>query len=307
MILVALRYVFQRLLQCDIQVQISSYIFCIQTILRQAIEWPRTKSDEFRRLGLLPPKGILLFGPPGCAKTSLARAAAAASGSAFISFSPADVYASSYMGEAEATVRAAFKLARSATPCILFFDEIDSILGSDRDAGPHGMNRSGGGSSAESRVLSTFLNEMDGVDGSWEDGVLVLGATNRPKTLDKALLRPGRFDKVIYVPPPDYEGRLCILNMFCRAWKTKDIDTEYLASEDVTGRMTGAEIVGACRAAAMGVLDKGKLEDVTTDSLQISQNDLEEQLKATKPLLSDPEKINDFLRFEENCRRVQGR
>ncbi|GAX20211.1 hypothetical protein FisN_12Hh056 [Fistulifera solaris] len=166
--------------------------------LRQAIEWPRTKRKAYELLGLTPPRGILLYGPPGCAKTSLARAAAGASGVAFVSLAPADVYASSYVGDAEAIVRRSFDLARSAAPCVLFFDEIDAILGVMSDDGNVSAGGLARGHSAEARVLSTFLNEMDGVDGSWQDGVLVLGATNRPWTLDAALMRPGRFDKIIY-------------------------------------------------------------------------------------------------------------
>ena len=247
-----------------------------------------------------------MYGPPGCAKTTLARAAAGASGSGFISLSPADVYGSSYVGEAEAIVRSAFRLARSATPCILFFDEIDSILGSDQVSAGHGMGRSGRGASAESRVLSTFLNEMDGVDGSWEDGVLVLGATNRPGILDKALLRPGRFDKIIYVPPPDYEGRISILNKYCDAWKVRDVNLSYLGSDEVSGSMTGAEIVGACRAAALSALREDSVSkpgDLQGDPVQVSQRHLEEALKAIKPLLSDCAVLDDFLMFEESCSR----
>ena len=127
--------------------------------LRQAIEWPRTRKDAFKALGLSPPRGVLLHGPPGCAKTTLARAAAGSAGVAFLSLSPADVYSSSFVGEAESVVRRAFDLARSAAPCVLFFDEIDSIIGGgDEGSDKHGMGR---GSSAEARVLSTFLNEMD--------------------------------------------------------------------------------------------------------------------------------------------------
>jgi transitional endoplasmic reticulum ATPase len=124
----------------------------------------------------------------------------------------------------------------------LFFDELDAILGCDENNGDHsnGMGRVSS-SSAEARVLSTFLNEMDGVDGSWKDGVLVLGATNRPGTLDAALLRPGRFDKIIYVPPPDYQGRRSILSMQCKKWPCR-IDVDHLAEEHETGMMTGAEI-----------------------------------------------------------------
>lgn len=248
-----------------------------------------------------PPKGILLYGPPGCAKTTLARASAHASSSHFIALSPAEVYGSSYVGEAEAIVRSAFKLARSANPCILFFDEIDSILGSDQDSAGHGMGRSARGSSAESRVLSTFLNEMDGVDGSLEDGVLVLGATNRPGILDKALLRPGRFDKIVYVPPPDYEGRIAILKKYCDVWKVSNVDLSILASEEVSGSMTGAEIVGACQAAAMQALRLSNPADLKP--ALVSQNHLEESLKSVKPLLSDAGAMADFVAFEESCQR----
>jgi SpoVK/Ycf46/Vps4 family AAA+-type ATPase len=162
-----------------------------KTALRQAIEWPRLKAREFAFLGIQPCRGILLHGPPGCAKTTLARAAAGSSGVAFLSLSPAEVYASSYVGEAERIVRQAFILARSTSPCILFFDEIDSIFGGGGGSGGGGGGN-GRGNSSEARVLSTFLNEMDGVDiaGAGKDGVLVLGATNRPWTLDAALMRP---------------------------------------------------------------------------------------------------------------------
>jgi SpoVK/Ycf46/Vps4 family AAA+-type ATPase len=247
--------------------------------------------------------GILLHGPPGCAKTTLARAAAGASGIAFFALSPADVYASSYVGEAEAVVRRAFMLARSAAPCILFFDEIDSILGST-EGGGHGMRRSA--KSAEARVLSTFLNEMDGVDASQEDGVLVLGATNRPTTLDAALLRPGRFDSIIYVPPPDEEGRKSMLEMQCHRWKCQTskttegapyVDVDFLASDSVTGSMTGAEIMGACRDAAMLAL-RESLETESQDTPSMKHVYLEESLRNVKPLLSNKNVLEEYTRFE---------
>jgi SpoVK/Ycf46/Vps4 family AAA+-type ATPase len=299
-----------------------------KTSLRQAIEWPRTKRAAFAALGLTAPRGILLHGPPGCAKTTLARAAAGASGVAFLSLAPADVYASSYVGQAEAVVRRAFSLARSAAPCVLFFDEIDAIVGND-GAGGAGMSR---GSSAEARVLSTFLNEMDGVDGgSWKDGVLVLGATNRPWTLDAALLRPGRFDKVIYVPPPDWEGRRSILELQCRHWMPtttvdddvdavvakEPLDLDLLASEAVTGHMTGAEIVGACREAAMRcfretVENEKSSEGETSNEAGRSPRSvvvmnpiflLEALRDAPALMLSSPDVLQDFQDFEAGCSR----
>ena len=257
-------------------------------------------------MGLVPPRGILLHGPPGCAKTTLARAAAGTSGIAFLSLSPAEVYASSYVGEAEAIVRRAFTLARSAAPCILFFDEIDSIFGGGNTAGGHGMDRSGSrGSSAEARVLSTFLNEMDGIDGTGDDGVLVLGATNRPWTLDSALLRPGRLgDRIIYVPPPDFEARRSILEMQCRHWRIEEekLDVDYMASESITGGMTGAEIIGACREASMRILRETNLGDL--DVLPVMKMEyLTEALRELKPLLSSPHVVQEFQLFEKSRTR----
>ena len=296
--------------------------------LREAIEWPRTRRSAFKALGLSPPRGVLLHGPPGCAKTTLARAAAGAAGVAFLSLSPADVYASSYVGEAEGIVRRAFDLARSAAPCVLFFDEIDAIIGGDDDGGNgkggHGMGR---GTSAEARVLSTFLNEMDGVDGSVEDGVLVLGATNRPASLDAALMRPGRFDRVIYMPHPDELARKAILTMECTKWHkalfafmssndsslTDNAVTSYfnihlLASDDVSGLMTGAEIVGACRETAVQAMQVlmesqsksgGLICKNTAESLLKSLMDgLEQTLRSKTPLLSNVQVLEEYTSFE---------
>lgn len=154
--------------------------------------------------------------------------------------------------------------------------------------------------------MSTFLNEMDGVVGSVDDGVLVLGATNRPSTLDSALIRPGRFDKVIYVPNPDKEGREMILRDQCKKWEKNGaailIDTDKLADEQFTGMMTGAEIVGACGEAAMfairEVLDGVKGE---TSCVQptVQQHHLEKALSAVKPPLSDPLVLSEYTSFED--------
>jgi len=296
-----------------------------KSALRRAIEWPRTMREDFIRLGIVPPRGILLYGPPGCAKTSLAKAAAGSAGVAFLSLSPADVYASSYVGEAEAIVRRAFSLARSAAPCVLFFDEIDSILGSDdADGSGHGMGRGGRGSSAEARVLSTFLNEMDGVDVKADDGVLVLGATNRPSALDAALLRPGRFDKAIHVPPPDKTARKAILQQQCQKWEealaassdedsARRIDIDYLASDEVTGRMTGAEVVGACREAAMLAIREtlGEHEATkpgglrTTSSIpRVTQEHIVTALERVTPLLADKSLELVYAKFEDEANRL---
>jgi SpoVK/Ycf46/Vps4 family AAA+-type ATPase len=155
------------------------------------------------------------------------------------------------------------------------------------------------------RVLSTFLNEMDGVDGSIGDGVLVLGATNRPSTLDSALIRPGRFDKVIYVPNPDKEGRQMILKAQCQKWEKNGsdikIDTDKLSGEIFTGMMTGAEIVGACREAAMLAIREMLLEGDGKDKCAptVQQHHLVQTLGAVNPLLSDPRVLSEYTSFEE--------
>jgi SpoVK/Ycf46/Vps4 family AAA+-type ATPase len=276
-----------------------------KTALRQAVEWPRLKAREFEILGLEPPRGILLHGPPGCAKTTLARAAAGASGVAFLSLSPAQVYASSYVGEAEAVIRRAFTLARSAAPCILFFDEIDSICGSGENGGDMG----GRGSSAEARVLSTFLNEMDGVDilGA-KDGVLVLGATNRPWTLDTALLRPGRLgDKIIFLPPPDRDARLDILQrQFESLLETTGTDSwDWDMLVEMSEDMTGAELIGACQEAKMRWM---RFEMVALDnrseggsqSATFLLHCTADILRSANPILSSRDFLEEFRVFQSH-------
>ncbi|KAH8051031.1 ATP binding protein [Aureococcus anophagefferens] len=169
--------------------------------LQQAVIWPVTRRAEFDRFGIRACRGVLLHGPPGCSKTLLARATASESSCAFIALSGADVY-SPYLGEAEATVRRAFAAADAATPCILFFDEIDALV----------CDRAGGdGRGAEARVLSTFLNCLDGASGGPRDGVVTLGATNRPHAIDRALLRPGRLETSVYVGLPGLADREAVL------------------------------------------------------------------------------------------------
>jgi SpoVK/Ycf46/Vps4 family AAA+-type ATPase len=295
-----------------------------KTALRQAIEWPRLKAREFAILGLQPCRGILLHGPPGCAKTTLARAAAGSSGVAFLSLSPAQVYGSSYVGEAERVVRQAFHLARSTAPCILFFDEIDSIFGSGGGNDSGGLGGSGRGSSAEARVLSTFLNEMDGVDiaGAGKDGVLVLGATNRPWTLDPALLRPGRLgDKIIFLPPPDKEARRSIFerqfgNVASVNTSTNETsdemrwDLDFSILIELSEQMTGAEIVGACQEAKIqwmreSILNYEPLEGEGKNEEGFREQDcIVNALMSIKPLLSNPEALEEFQVFENRDKKT---
>ena len=162
-------------------------------------------AKTFNRLGLKGPRGVLLHGPPGCSKTTIARAIANSAKSSFFTISGADVY-SPFVGDAEKNVREIFSRARSAQPSIIFLDEVDALVGK-REMGSG--ESSHGSSSVQSRILSTLLNEMDGVNVS--DHILILGATNRIHLIDSALLRPGRFDVVIDIPKPDHKAREAIL------------------------------------------------------------------------------------------------
>ena len=215
--------------------------------LREAVEQPLTHAPVYRRMGLSVPRGILLYGPPGNAKTTLVRALATSVRASFLSLSGADVY-SPYVGEAERILREAFALARSALPCVVFLDEIDALVGS------RGI---GGGSSGSSThdvstgVLATLLTEMDGVAAA--DGIIVVAATNRPQALDPALLRPGRLEVHVHIPLPDVSGREEILGVHCRHTPlAPDVDLGALA--EATPGFSGAELEGLCREAAMAAL-----------------------------------------------------
>lgn len=180
--------------------------------------------------------------------TLLVKAVACSSGASFVSLAAADVY-SPLVGDAEQAVRRSFDLARRSPPALLFFDELDTLL-VNRGTGEAGGSGSGSGS-VESRVLSTFLNEMDGIVGSGDgsDGLLVVAATNRPASLDAALLRPGRFEAAVHIPAPDNAARLAIFSVHLdKVPLGGDVDLAFLAK--ITDGFTGAEVAGVCREAA---------------------------------------------------------
>lgn len=223
----------------------------VKSSLEKATVWPITRANDFQRLGIKFPKGVLLHGPPGCAKTTLARAAATASGATFIPLLGTSLY-SMYVGDGEAELRRAFSRARLSSPSVLFIDEIDSLVGSRN--GEHQQS----GIESSTRLLTTFLTEMDGIDSSL-GGVLVLATTNRPFAIDTALLRPGRFDVHIFVPPPDTKGRVQALQVHS---KNMPLDDD-VSLEDIalrTENFTGAEIQALCKEAAMAALRENVLE-----------------------------------------------
>ncbi|XP_069882739.1 ATPase family gene 2 protein homolog B isoform X2 [Dipodomys merriami] len=271
--------------------------------LKQSVEWPLKFPQEFVRMGLTPPKGILLYGPPGCAKTTLVRALATSCHCSFVSVSGADLF-SPFVGESERVLSQVFRQARANTPAIVFLDEIDSILGS--------RSVSNSECDVQERVLSVLLNELDGVGiktierrGSKSNqqdfqevfncNVMIVAATNRPDVLDDALLRPGRLDKIIYIPPPDQKSRLSILKICTKTMPLgPDISLENLAAE--TCFFSGADLRNLCREAALLALQENGLEATT-----VKQEHFLKSFKSVKPSLSQED-----LTLYENLFKKEG-
>ena len=207
--------------------------------LAEAIEWPLKHGDLFAEADVTPPKGILLYGPPGTGKTMIAKAVATTSEANFISIKGPELI-SKWVGESEKGVREVFRKARQAAPCVVFFDELDAIAprrgGSEGDA------------HVTERVISQMLTEMDGLEDL--KGVVVIGATNRPDIIDEALLRPGRFDRLLEVPVPDKDSRKQIFQIHTRK-KPLDSDVNLDRLVEMTDGMTGADISTIVNAAAM--------------------------------------------------------
>lgn len=175
----------------------------VKALLKEAVEWPLTHPQAFVRMGIQPPKGVLLYGPPGCSKTLLAKAMAHESSMNFLAVKGPELF-SRYVGDSEKAVAEVFAKARAAAPCIIFFDEFDSLAGSR--AGDDGADS---GTSVGTRVVSQLLTELDGMHAL--KAVVAVAATNRPDLIDKALLRPGRFDRMLYIGPPDAPARETIV------------------------------------------------------------------------------------------------
>ncbi|MHA2169848.1 MAG: CDC48 family AAA ATPase [Candidatus Kariarchaeaceae archaeon] len=218
--------------------------------LKETVEWPIKNPEAFTRLGITPPTGILLYGPPGTGKTMLAKAVANESEANFISIKGPELL-SKWVGESEKAIREVFRKARLASPSVIFFDEIDSIA-----------SRRGSGSDASvtERVISQILTEIDGLESL--TNVVVLAGTNRPDIVDPALLRPGRFDRLIYVNPPDYEGRKDILDIYTRRMPLgDDVNLEEIAK--LLDGFVGSDIEALCREAGLHALR----EDIATNEI----------------------------------------
>ena len=249
--------------------------------LKEMIEWPLKKPEKFKKVGIKPPRGVLLYGPPGCGKTLLAKAVATESGANFITIRGPEVF-SKWVGESERAIREVFRKARLAAPSIIFIDEIDSIA-SRREF-------SFGDSAVSERVISQLLTEMDGLVTL--ENVVVMAATNKPHLLDNALLRPGRFDYLVYVPKPDQKARLEILKIHT---KTMALDKSVCLNDlsEKTDGFSGADLEALCREAGLNAIRNDR--DVVT------AEDFEEALRKVKPSITSrmEEKYKTFLEEKE--------
>ncbi len=260
--------------------------------LREAIEWPLKYPELFAQMNAVPPKGLLLYGPPGTGKTLLAKAAANESEANFISVKGPELL-NKFVGESEKAIREVFRKARQASPCIIFFDEIDSV------APVRGS--SSGDSNVTERVISQFLTEMDGLEEL--RNVVIIAATNRPDIVDPALLRPGRFDRMLLVPPPDLEARKQIFRIHTKKTPlAEDVKPDELARK--TEGYTGADIASICNTAVMLSIKEhiGKAKDAEdakkkAKGLKVAKRHFDEAMQKVKPISS--QELRMYERFSQ--------
>ncbi|XP_060780285.1 spermatogenesis-associated protein 5-like protein 1 isoform X2 [Neoarius graeffei] len=288
----------------------------VKNKLRQSVEWPMKFPEALVRVGVCRARGVLLYGPPGCAKTTLVKAAASSSHCSFLTLSGAELY-SPYVGDSERALAQLFHQARACSPSIVFLDEIDSLVGCRDDRG------SCRGSSVQAQVLSVLLNELDGVgfkpaerrETGQSEGykgrtrrdrrmqlqelcnqdVMIVAATNRPDMLDSALLRPGRFDHIIYVPPPDLQARLAILQLHTEKMPmSSDVCLEDLAVQ--TDLFSGADLENLCKEAALLALHE---EGMSVSTVQ--QKHFQKVLQNFQPSISSQQLLQYQQLFRCSC------
>jgi len=246
--------------------------------LKESVEWPLTQPELFEHFGIKPPRGIVLFGAPGTGKTLLAKAIANEAQANFISIKGPELI-SKWVGESERAIREIFKKAKQSAPAIIFLDEFESI------ASMRSSNSDGSGSDVSNRVVNQLLASMDGVESL--DGVIIVAATNRPEMIDPALLRSGRFERVLHVPPPDIGARETIFKIH-----SENMPLSKFAIKDIIGGLdgfTGADIEAVCREAAL-ICMRAKKKKVT-------KTHFEEAIKRVRPTVT-PEMLEYYQKME---------
>lgn len=239
----------------------------IKERLKESIEWPLTIPEKFVHFGINPPRGIMLFGAPGTGKTLIAKAIANEAKANFITIKGPELI-SKWVGESEKAVREVFKKAKQSSPSIVFLDEFESIAGMRR-------SNSGDGSDVMNRVVNQLLSSMDGVEGM--EGVIVVAATNRPEMIDPALLRSGRFERVLHIPPPDKDSRKAILRIHA-----DDMPLGRFKIDDLASKMdnyTGADIEAVCREAALIAMRE--------DKKTVSKKHFEQAVERVRPSVNE--------------------
>ena len=245
--------------------------------LKESVEWPLTMPDRFEHFGIKPPRGIVLFGAPGTGKTLIAKAIAHEAKANFITVKGPELI-SKWVGESEKAVREIFKKAKQASPSIIFLDEFESIAGARTP-------NSGEGSDVSNRVVNQLLSSMDGVESM--EGVIIIAATNRPEMIDPALLRSGRFERVMHIPPPDHASLRKIIKIHAKDMPLGKFNLESLA--DKMENFTGADVEAVCREAALIAM--------RAEKKSVSKKHFEEAIARVRPTIT-PDMIEYYTKLE---------
>ncbi|KAI3404152.2 RIX7 [Candida oxycetoniae] len=289
----------------DVTWQNVGALNAVRTELHMCIVQPVKKPELYHKVGITAPSGVLMWGPPGCGKTLLAKAVAHESRANFISIKGPELL-NKYVGESEKAVRQVFQRARASIPCIIFFDELDALV----------PRRDSSMSESSSRVVNTLLTELDGLND--RRGIFVIGATNRPDMIDPAMLRPGRLDKTLYIELPTPAERSEILKTIVRSNNSpldREVNLEKIARDERCRNYSGADLSSLVKEAAVAALrrkffhkqeldqlDKSEFydEDVNDDNIKINKADFEVALQAIKPSVSD----KDRQKYEKLNKRM---